>query len=219
MTESTPVRMTKRPERARCHARRFQSPAVMPDIFNRESTSSPTQGHTNKGTEEKNTGFPLTTGGNDRGGPAGMTKGPEQAFRHAPRLPLPLLSCPTRSIPPLSCPMFSIPRCHARRFQSPAVMPDIFNRESTSSPTQGHTNKGTEEKNTGFPLTTGGNDRGGPAGMTKGPEQAFRHAPRLPLPLLSCPTRSIPPLSCPMFSIPRCHARHFQSPFCHSRHF
>ena len=39
------------------------------------------QGHTNEGTEEKDTGFPLTTGGNDRGGGgsaegvAGMTEG------------------------------------------------------------------------------------------------------------------------------------------------
>ena len=31
------------------------------------------QGHTNDGTEEKNTGFPLTTGGKDRGGAGGMT--------------------------------------------------------------------------------------------------------------------------------------------------
>jgi len=37
------------------------------------------QGHTNDGTEEKNTGFPLKTGGKDKGGPAGMTEGPEQA--------------------------------------------------------------------------------------------------------------------------------------------
>ena len=29
------------------------------------------QGHMNEGTEEKDTGFPLTTGGNDRGGAAG----------------------------------------------------------------------------------------------------------------------------------------------------
>ena len=33
------------------------------------------RGHMNEGTEEKDTGFPLTTGGNDRGGPAGMTGG------------------------------------------------------------------------------------------------------------------------------------------------
>ena len=54
----------------------------------------PMQSHTNEGIEEKDTGFPLTTGGNDRGGAGGMTeraracmtegpggkdKGPEQA--------------------------------------------------------------------------------------------------------------------------------------------
>ena len=35
----------------------------------------PMQEHMNEGTEEQDTGFPLTTGGNDRGGPAGLTKG------------------------------------------------------------------------------------------------------------------------------------------------
>ena len=61
----------------------------------------PMQSHTNEGIEEKDTGFPLTTGGNDRGarsghdrgaggmtegvracmteGPGGKDKGPEQA--------------------------------------------------------------------------------------------------------------------------------------------
>ena len=33
------------------------------------------QGHMKEGTEEKDTGFPLTTGGNDRRGRAGMTEG------------------------------------------------------------------------------------------------------------------------------------------------
>ena len=46
----------------------------------------PTQGHMNEGTKEKDTGFPLTlsptfvigeTGGNDSGGPAGLTGVPE----------------------------------------------------------------------------------------------------------------------------------------------
>ena len=32
------------------------------------------QGHTNEGIEEKDTGFPLTTGGHDRGA-GGMTEG------------------------------------------------------------------------------------------------------------------------------------------------
>ena len=48
------------------------------------------------------------------------------------------------------------------------VIPDVFNRESMPFSMQGHTNDGTEEKDTGFPLKTGGNDKGGPAGMTKG---------------------------------------------------
>ena len=47
----------------------------------------PMQGHMNEGTEEKDTGFPLTTGGHDRGSAggtmervrAGMTEGPERA--------------------------------------------------------------------------------------------------------------------------------------------
>ena len=66
------------------------------------------------------------------------------------------------TIPPMSFPTFPIPCCHSRRFQSPAVIPhvfnppavipDIFNRESTAFPMQAHTNEGTEEKDTGFPL-------------------------------------------------------------------
>ena len=70
----------------------------------------------------------------------------------------------------------TIPPMSSRRFQSPSVIPDIFNRESMGFPMQDHTNEETEEKDSGFPLTTGGNDRGGPsrhdredrAGMTKG---------------------------------------------------
>ena len=58
--------------------------------------------------------------------------------------------------------------CGATRF--PHVIPDVFNRESMDFPMQGHTNEGTEEKDTGFPLTTGGKDRGeGAGGMTGGP--------------------------------------------------
>ena len=49
-----------------------------------------------------------------------------------------------------------------------SVIPDVFNRESKAFPRQCRTNEGTEEKNTGFPLKTCGNDRGGePAGMTE----------------------------------------------------
>ena len=54
----------------------FQSPAVIPAVFNRESTAFPMQDHVNEGTKEKDAGFPLTlsptfvigeTGGHDRG--------------------------------------------------------------------------------------------------------------------------------------------------------
>ena len=48
------------------------------------------------------------------------------------------------------------------------VIPDVFNRESMPFPMQGHTNDGTEEKDSGFPLKTGGKDRGGPTGRTEG---------------------------------------------------
>ena len=64
------------------------------------------------------------------------------------------------------------------------VIPDVFNRESRAFSMQRRTNEGTEEKNTGFPLKTGGKDRrgtggkdrrgtggkdkGGPAGRTEG---------------------------------------------------
>ena len=50
---------------------------------------------------------------------------------------------------------------HAGPHDSVHVIPDVFNRESMAFPMQGHTNEGTEEKNSGFPLKTGGNDRGG----------------------------------------------------------
>ena len=72
-------------------------------------------------------------------------------------------------IPPMSFPTFSITLRHSRCFQLPSVIPDVFNRESMAVPMRGHTNEGTEEKDTGFPLTTGGNDRGARAGMTEGP--------------------------------------------------
>ena len=77
----------------------------------------------------------------------------------------------------------TIPPMSSRCFQSPSVIPDVFNRESMAFPMWGHTippmsfptslignpwlfpmqdhtNEGTEEKDTGFPLTTGGNDKG-----------------------------------------------------------
>ena len=77
----------------------------------------PRRGHTNKkGTEEKNTGFPLTTGGNNRGGTGGNNRG--ALARMTEGTPVRMTKRPERG------------RCHARRFQSPAVMPDIFNRPS-----------------------------------------------------------------------------------------
>ena len=42
-----------------------------------------------------------------------------------------------------------------------SVIPDVFNRESRIFPRPGHTNAGSKEKDTGFPLTPCGNDRGG----------------------------------------------------------
>ena len=47
------------------------------------------------------------------------------------------------------------------------VIPDVFNRESKVFPKQGYTNEGIE-KNTGFPLTTCGNDKRGTGGNDKG---------------------------------------------------
>ena len=44
---------------------------------------------------------------------------------------------------------------------SASVIPDVFHRESRAFLKQGHTNEGTEEKDTGFPLKTGGNDNWG----------------------------------------------------------
>ena len=78
-------------------------------------------------------------------------RGPEPAATHA--------ACHT--IPPLSFPMFSIALRHPRRSQSPAVIPDIFIGNPGLFPCRVTRMKGTEEKDTGFPLTTGGNDRGG----------------------------------------------------------
>ena len=86
----------------------------------------------------------------------------------------------------------TIPSWHTRHFQSPAVIPDIVNppsvipdivnRESMTFPMQAHTNKrkGTEEKNTGFPLTTGGNDRGGAGGHDKGAPVSLSPCGRVP---------------------------------------
>ena len=95
-------------------------PSVIPDVINRESMVFPCRPTQIR--NKKNTGFPLTTGGHDRGGPAGMTKAPpspsplagegrgEGVSGHdkGPRAGIP--SCPTCSLPP-------------------SVMPDVINRE------------------------------------------------------------------------------------------
>ena len=49
----------------------------------------------------------------------------------------------------------------------PSVIPDVVNRESMVFPCR-PTNKRTKKQDTGFPLTTGGHDKGGAAGMTEG---------------------------------------------------
>ena len=77
------------------------------------------------------------------------------------------------TIPPRHSLTFLIPSVIPDVFQSPSVIPDVVNREFI--PMQGHTNEGTEKKDTGFPLKTGGNDRGdrlagqkGAVGRTEG---------------------------------------------------
>ena len=50
----------------------FNFPSVIPDVINRESMVFPCR-HTQI-RNQKNTGFPLTTGGYDRGGPGGYDK-------------------------------------------------------------------------------------------------------------------------------------------------
>ena len=144
------------------------TPSVIPDVCNRESSQL----------KRRNPGFPLTTGGNDRGGtsgndrraPAEMTKGQRAVGGSTP------ISFPTL----LQCHSRRPPQCHSRRHPSvipdvtpnvipdvtPTVIPDVCNRESSQL----------KRRNPGFPLTTGGNDRGGtggndrggPAGMTEG---------------------------------------------------
>ena len=56
----------------------------------------------------------------------------------------------------------------AGRDASPVVIPDVFNRESMGVPPRRDTRMKRQRKDTGFPLTTGGNDRRGEAGMTEG---------------------------------------------------
>ena len=63
----------------------FNPPSVVPDVFNPPLSfptfsignprAVPMWGHTNERTEEKDTGFPLKTVGNDKRREAGMTRG------------------------------------------------------------------------------------------------------------------------------------------------
>ena len=71
-------------------------------------------------------------------------------------------------------------RGSAGRHGPAAVIPDVFNRESTAFSRQGHMNEGTEEKNTGFPLKPCGNDRGGSGNEQRG--SAGRHDPAAVIP-------------------------------------
>ncbi len=77
-----------------------------------------------------------------------------------------------QSRPSVMPPVVNPPSVMPHAFNSPSVIPDIFNRESMAFPMQAHTNKGTTKQDTGFPLTTGGNDRESPAGMTEGTRRA-----------------------------------------------
>ena len=65
---------------------------------------------------------------------------------------------PTFSIPPLPFPMFSIP---------PLSFPTSLIGNPRAVPMWVHTNERTEEKDAGFPLKPGGNDKGREAGMTE----------------------------------------------------
>ena len=94
-------------------------------------------------------GLTKRTGGPDRGDRAGMTKGLQNPG---------LLPCWGTRFRPV------IPDI----FNPPSVIPDVFNRESRVFSHAGPAEEGTEEQDTGFPLTTGGNDRGVPAGLTGG---------------------------------------------------
>ena len=68
-----------------------------------------------------------------------------------------LPSCPTPSNPPSVIPGVVNP---------PSAIPDVVNRESMVFPCR-PTNKETKKQDTGFPLTTGGNDRGERKGETR----------------------------------------------------
>ena len=176
--------MTEGTERPFRHSRRVQSPFLsFPTFLIGNPWPFPMQGHPNEGTEKKNPGFPLTTGGNDKGGPASMTEGRTGMTEGAKQVCQRGQSGPFR---------------HARRVQSPLLsFPTFFIGNPWLFPMQGHPNEGTEEKNPGFPLTTGGNDRGGTRGHDggqRGYDKGDRTGPSV-----------IPDV--------------FNRPFCHSRHF
>ena len=101
-----------------------------------------------------------------------MTKGPA-GMTEAPTAPSPLAGeCRGEGVSGHDKKGQSRPSVIPDVSNPPSVIPDIFNRESMAFPMQAHSNKVTEKKDTGFPLTTGGHDRGRPAGMTKEDQQA-----------------------------------------------
>ncbi len=65
-----------------------------------------------------------------------------------------------QSMPSVMPHVVNPPSVMPHAFNPPSVIPDIFNRESMVFPMQAHTNRGTTKQDTGFPLTTGGNDKG-----------------------------------------------------------
>ena len=82
-------------------------------------------------------------------------KSAHQRFSFIQKEPSCYSRCSLLSFPALE-PLSVIPT-----LEPPSVIPDVFNRESKVFPMQCHTNEGTKEKDTGFPLKTCGNDRGG----------------------------------------------------------
>ena len=147
-------------------------PSVIPDICNRESKAfSPDRAARMKGTKKKNTGFPLKTAGMTEREPAGMTKRAragmpeESAGRHDYAFVIPNIVNRPLVIPDA----VNRPSVILDIVNRPSVLPDICNRESKAfSPDRAARMKGTEKKNTGFPLKTGGHDRGGTGGHDRG---------------------------------------------------
>ena len=92
------------------------------------------QGHTNKRTEEKDTGFLLTTGGNDRRGAEGMTEGNVCSGRSRTTTS----QSSSRGPGPATT--------HAGPHDSAHVIPDIVNRESMLFPCRVTQIKGQKRK-------------------------------------------------------------------------